>query len=158
MGVLGVGDMGKRHAENLRRLMPQAHLVAVADVDAARAKKTADQLEIDHSYSSLDAMLENKAIDAVLIAAPDKFHAGAVEAAARAGKDKLPTRIVPFEPTTSVRTGSLELLFRKKPQISPLRFAPVEMTNSFEARIGNAPSRFVISTGGLMGLTAHPSG
>lgn len=89
MGVLGVGEMGRRHAENLRRLVPEAQLIAVADVDAARAKKTADELEIDHSYSSLDAMLENKAIQAVLIATPDKFHAGAVEAAARAGKDIL---------------------------------------------------------------------
>ena len=31
VGVLGVGEMGKRHADNLRRLVPQARLVAVAD-------------------------------------------------------------------------------------------------------------------------------
>jgi inositol 2-dehydrogenase len=89
MGVIGVGEMGKRHAENLRRLVPQAELIAIADVNAARAMKVADELEIDHSYSNLDAMLDNKAIKAVLIATPDKFHAGAVEAAARAGKDIL---------------------------------------------------------------------
>ena len=35
MGVLGVGEMGRRHAENLRRLVPQAKLIAVADVDGA---------------------------------------------------------------------------------------------------------------------------
>ena len=89
IGVLGVGEMGRRHAENLRRLVPEANLIAVADVDAARAKKAADELEIDHSYSSLDAMLENKAVRAVLIATPDKFHADAVEIAARAGTDIL---------------------------------------------------------------------
>ena len=49
----------------------------------------AAELEIDHSYNSLEAMLENKEIQAVLIATPDKFHAGAVESAARAGKDIL---------------------------------------------------------------------
>jgi myo-inositol 2-dehydrogenase / D-chiro-inositol 1-dehydrogenase len=86
MGVVGVGEMGKRHAENLRRLVPQAQLLAVADVDAARASKVAAQLEIEHSYSSLEAMLERKDIQAIVIASPDKFHAGAVEAAARAGK------------------------------------------------------------------------
>ncbi len=89
IGVLGVGDMGKRHAENLRRLVPQANLVAVADVDGARAGKVAEELEIEHSYASLDAMLERKDIQAVLIATPDKFHADAVQAAARAGKDIL---------------------------------------------------------------------
>src|SRR5271163_2439331 len=86
MGVLGVGEMGKRHAENLRRLVPHAQLIAVADVDAARAAKVATELEVEHSYASLEAMLERKDIQAVLIATPDKFHAGPVEAAARAGK------------------------------------------------------------------------
>ena len=89
MGVLGVGEMGKQHAVNLRRLVPQAELLAVADVDGARASKVAAELEIEHSYTSLEAMLERKDIQAVLIATPDKFHAGAVEAAARAGKDIL---------------------------------------------------------------------
>jgi inositol 2-dehydrogenase len=89
IGVLGVGDMGKRHAENLRRRVPHAQLVAVADVDGPRAAKVAQDLEIEHSYTSLEAMLENKDIQAILIAAPDKFHADAVQAAARAGKDIL---------------------------------------------------------------------
>ncbi len=89
VGVLGVGAMGKRHAENFRRLVPQAKLVAVADVDGARAKAVATELEVEHSYSSLEAMLENKEIQAVVIASPDKFHAAAVETAARAGKDIL---------------------------------------------------------------------
>jgi inositol 2-dehydrogenase len=89
VGVLGVGEMGKRHAENIRRLVPEARLIAVADVAAERARQVAAELEIEHSYGSLEAMLERKDIDAVLIAAPDKFHAQAIAAAARAGKDIL---------------------------------------------------------------------
>jgi inositol 2-dehydrogenase len=85
-GVLGVGEMGRRHAENLRRLVPQARLVAVADAVASRARQVAEELEIDHSYGSLDAMLENKDVECVLIATPDKLHAQAVITAARAGK------------------------------------------------------------------------
>src|SRR5450631_2040847 len=89
VGVLGVGEMGRRHAENLRRLVPQAQLVAVADVAAARARQVADVLEIEQSYGSLEAMLECKGLDAVVIATPDKFHAGAVKTVAAAGKDML---------------------------------------------------------------------
>jgi len=89
IGVLGVGEMGKRHAENLRRLVPEAHLIAVADIADQRASQVAEELEIEHSYGSLEAMLENKEIKAVLIATPDKFHAQAVQAVARAGKDIL---------------------------------------------------------------------
>jgi inositol 2-dehydrogenase len=89
VGVLGVGEMGKRHAENIRRLVPQARLVAVADAAADRARQVASELEIEHSYGSLEAMLECKELNAVLIATPDKFHAQAIRVAAGAGKDIL---------------------------------------------------------------------
>jgi inositol 2-dehydrogenase len=89
VGVVGVGEMGKRHAENIRRLVPEARLIAIADVASERARQTATELEIEHSYSNLEDMLERKDLDAVVIATPDKFHAQAVEAAARAGKDIL---------------------------------------------------------------------
>lgn len=89
VGVLGVGEMGRRHAENLRRLVPQAQLVAVADVAAERARRAAAELEIENSYGSLEAMLECRGLDAVVIATPDKFHAAAVKTAAAAGKDML---------------------------------------------------------------------
>jgi scyllo-inositol 2-dehydrogenase (NAD+) len=89
VGVLGVGEMGKRHAENLRRLVPEARLVAIADASAERARLVAEELEIENWHGSLEAMLERKDLDAVLIATPDKFHAKAVETAVRAGKDVL---------------------------------------------------------------------
>jgi inositol 2-dehydrogenase len=89
IGVLGVGDMGKRHAENLRHLVPGANLIAVADVAAARVKQVAEELEIGKSFTNFEAMLEDKEIRAVLIAAPDKFHAQSIIQAAKAGKDIL---------------------------------------------------------------------
>jgi inositol 2-dehydrogenase len=89
VGVLGVGEMGRRHAENLRSRVPEARLVAIADVNGARAKQVADELEIDRSFSSLEEMLLLKEVESVLIATPDKFHAPAVIAAAAAGKDIL---------------------------------------------------------------------
>jgi predicted dehydrogenase len=89
IGVLGVGEMGRRHAENLRRLVPEARLVAVADVAGLRAKQVAHELEVEHSFASLEEMLAHKDIQTVLIATPDKFHAQAVRLAAAAGKDIL---------------------------------------------------------------------
>jgi inositol 2-dehydrogenase len=89
VGLVGVGEMGMRHAENIRRLVPEARLIAIADVASERARQAAAELEIEHSYGNLEDMLECKDLDAVLIATPDKFHAQAVEVAARAGKDIL---------------------------------------------------------------------
>ena len=81
--------MGRRHAENIRRLVPEARLLAIADVAPNRARQTADDLEIERSFESLDDMLACKEIDAVVIATPDKFHAKGIEAAAKADKDIL---------------------------------------------------------------------
>ncbi|HEX6501976.1 MAG TPA: Gfo/Idh/MocA family oxidoreductase [Terriglobales bacterium] len=89
LGVLGVGEMGRRHAENLRRQVTEAELVAIADVDHGRARKVASDLEVPHAFGSFEDMLERKDIRAVLIATPDKFHAACIRAAAEAGKDIL---------------------------------------------------------------------
>lgn len=89
VGVVGVGEMGKRHAENLRRRVPGARLIAIADAAEDRARQVAAELEVERSYGSLEAMLENKDVEAVLIATPDKFHAQAIQIAARAGRDIL---------------------------------------------------------------------
>lgn len=89
IGVLGVGEMGKRHAENLRRLVPEACLIAVADVAQDRARQVATELEITNSFSTLKDLVGCKGINAVVIATPDKFHAKAIATAAAAGKDIL---------------------------------------------------------------------
>ena len=86
IGVLGVGAMGRRHAENIRRLVPEARLIAVADVALEQARRVAAELEIEHGFSGLDEMLERKDIECVVIATPDKFHAEAIRAAAAAGE------------------------------------------------------------------------
>jgi scyllo-inositol 2-dehydrogenase (NAD+) len=86
MGVIGVGTLGKRHAENLCRAIPAARLIAVADADGARAKQVAAELEVEHHYSNWEAVLERKDIGAVVVAAPSRFHAPVARAAAAAGK------------------------------------------------------------------------
>ena len=89
IGVVGVGGMGRRHAENIRRLVPDARLVAVADVALSQARKVAAELEIDHAFGSFENMLQSKDIDCVVIATPDKFHAKDICTAAAAGKNIL---------------------------------------------------------------------
>lgn len=86
VAVVGVGTLGKRHARNLRRGIPEARLVAVADSDRAQASRVAEELEVSHSYDSLAGVLERQDVEAVVIAAPSKFHAEYIEAAAKAGK------------------------------------------------------------------------
>lgn len=87
VGVLGVGTMGRQHAQNLRCLIPEARLVAVADADVKRAKQTAADLELDHFYESAEALVQNPDVRAVVIVTPAKFHGAAMRVCAAAGKD-----------------------------------------------------------------------
>lgn len=86
VGVLGIGEMGRRHVENLRTRVSNATLVAVADVNEAHARRIAAEFEIDHAFGSLEAMLERQLLDAIVIATPDAFHAHAIRLAAAADK------------------------------------------------------------------------
>lgn len=87
MGVVGVGAMGKRHAENLRRLIPEAQLIAVADTSRERAQQVAAELEIEHYYDTAEALVERKDIQAVVIVTPAKFHGPVMQLCAQARKD-----------------------------------------------------------------------
>ena len=86
VGVVGVGEMGRRHAENLRRAVPEARLAAVADIDLARARVLAAELGIDSAYSNAAELVSHPGLEAVVIASPPKHHLSAIVAAARAGK------------------------------------------------------------------------
>jgi predicted dehydrogenase len=87
MGVVGVGTMGKQHAQNIRSLIPEAKLVAVADADLKRAEQAAKELEVQHFYGSVEALVENPEIQAVVVVTPAKFHGAAMSVCAHAGKD-----------------------------------------------------------------------
>lgn len=85
-GVIGVGEMGKSHAETLRYHVPGARLTAVADVNLSRAKKVASDLEIESFYDNAESLLARTDIDAVVISSPPKFHGSAIRLAAAARK------------------------------------------------------------------------
>ncbi|MGA8104271.1 MAG: Gfo/Idh/MocA family oxidoreductase, partial [Candidatus Acidiferrales bacterium] len=87
IAVIGVGTMGKQHAQNIRCLIPEAQLIAVADADLKRAEQAASELEIGHYYNSVEALVERPDIQAVVIVTPAKFHGAAIRACVHAGKD-----------------------------------------------------------------------
>ena len=86
VAVIGVGAMGKRHAENLRGSnIPEARLVAIADSSRERVEQVGDELEVEHRYVNYADVLERKDVDAVVLTTPNKLHAQNIEEAAMAG-------------------------------------------------------------------------
>lgn len=84
IAVIGVGALGRRHAENLRRGIPTVQLMAVADADGTRAKQVASELEVQQHFANVEDLLDRKDIQAVAV--PSRFHASITRAAAAAGK------------------------------------------------------------------------
>jgi predicted dehydrogenase len=84
VGVIGLGEVGALHCEALLQL-PQVKLLAVADIDEARAKHIAGQTRAK-PYQDYRELLARNDIDAVIIAMPDHLHKEPCVHAAEAGK------------------------------------------------------------------------
>lgn len=82
-GLLGAGRIGKIHGSNVAA-HPKARLVAVADANEAAAAAIA--ADAGAKVATIDAIMADKAINAVLICTPTDMHADLIEAAAKAGK------------------------------------------------------------------------
>lgn len=82
--VLGCGRIGRMHAAVLAR-HPRANLVCVFDVNDASASETAAKLGVAKA-PSVEAVLVDPNIAAVLIASPTDTHVDLIIAAAKAGK------------------------------------------------------------------------
>jgi myo-inositol 2-dehydrogenase/D-chiro-inositol 1-dehydrogenase len=97
VGIIGTGVMGADHAKTLCRHVPGAVVRAVHDADATRAAATADETGAESVTASPTALIEDSAIDAVLIASPDNTHKELVLACLAARKPVLCEK--PLAPT-----------------------------------------------------------
>ena len=86
VGVIGVGRIGRLHAEHLAYRIPAADLVAIADVNEAAARECAERLGVAKAVGDYHVLLNDPAIEAVAICSPTDTHAHIVEEAAGKGK------------------------------------------------------------------------
>ena len=89
VGVIGTGGMGGRHADNLAHRVAAANVVAIMDVDEARAEAVAAACGGGAVFTDALALIGEAAVDAVVIAAPDSTHADLTIACVEAGKPVL---------------------------------------------------------------------
>ena len=89
IGIIGTGGMGGRHAANLNSSVAAANVAAIMDVDEARAQEVAERCGGAAVYTDADQLIGAQDVDAILIAAPDRFHAELTRACVAAGKPVL---------------------------------------------------------------------
>jgi len=87
IGVIGAGRIGKIHAENIARFIPQAQLEGISDIkfsseQEAWAKKLGARVVSDNP----EDLMKDPAISAVVICSSTDTHADLTIAAAEAGK------------------------------------------------------------------------
>src|SRR5437899_13042846 len=86
VGVIGVGGIsGYVHLPGLR-LSPQAEIVALCDSDSERLQQRAREYGVEHTFSSYEELLQDSAVDAVIVATPTLLHAPIAQDAIAAKK------------------------------------------------------------------------
>ncbi len=86
VGIIGAGRIGRVHAENLAFRIPEAQVVAIADLRREAAEECAKLFGIPRVADDPAAVLDDPDIEAVLICSPTDTHAELIEKAAAAGK------------------------------------------------------------------------
>ena len=86
VGIVGLGRMGRRHAENLAHRVPGAELVAACSPVAEETAWARDALGVGASYAAYEDLLRHPGLDAVFLITPTSLHADQIVAALDAGK------------------------------------------------------------------------
>jgi predicted dehydrogenase len=104
-GIIGVGIWGQLHARVLAA-DERVNLLAVCDLDQARARQVAQRHGIPRVYGSHEDLLRDPSIAAVSVTTPDFAHAAPALAAVRSGRHLLIEK--PF--TTTVEEAAAIIL------------------------------------------------
>lgn len=86
VAVIGTGRIGSVHTRNLVRSIHEANVSAACDIRLEVAQAVADELGIERVIKDYHELLEDKNIEAVLIATNTNTHASIVKDCAKAGK------------------------------------------------------------------------
>ncbi len=86
IGLIGLGRLGRVYARDLAGRIPETRLVAVSDPIGALAKEVAEEFDVPKHYADPLAMIDDSAVDAVVIVSPTHTHREIVIAAAGRGK------------------------------------------------------------------------
>ncbi len=86
VGVVGLGRLGSLYAHYFTSRIPGARLHAVSDVRSDVAQRVAAETGAARAYASYHELVNDPAVDAVIVMTPTKLHGEVVLAAAAAKK------------------------------------------------------------------------
>lgn len=75
IGIVGLGRLGKKYAENIAFQIRNAELVAVCSVSTEELAWAKETIGVKHLYTDYEEMLQLKELEAVFIVSPTNMHA-----------------------------------------------------------------------------------
>jgi inositol 2-dehydrogenase len=82
VGLIGLGRLGRVYARDLASRIAETRLVAVADPAGSLAADVADEFDVPKHYADPLALIDDSAVDALVIVSPTHTHRELVVAAA----------------------------------------------------------------------------
>jgi myo-inositol 2-dehydrogenase / D-chiro-inositol 1-dehydrogenase len=140
IGLVGLGRLGRRYAENLARSVSRAKLAAVCSPVAEEITWASEALGIEKNYVDYAAMLADPSLDAVFLITPTSLHAEQIEQALDAGKHVFCEKPLSLDMETCRRTVEYAKRY-------PQQRAMVGFVRHFDASYRDAKAR--IDAGGI---------
>lgn len=85
LGIVGLGRLGRKHAENIAFKIPNAELTAICSIVEAEVAEVQKSWGIEYAYTDYFEMLKNNNLDAIVVASSSSEHCKHIEAALEAG-------------------------------------------------------------------------
>jgi len=86
VGLIGLGRLGRVYARDLAGRIPETRLTAVADPAGTLAADIAEEFEVPRAFTDPLALINDAAVEAIVIVTPTHVHREQVVAAAQRGK------------------------------------------------------------------------
>jgi predicted dehydrogenase len=129
IGVIGAGGISQLVHVPIIKKHPDAELVAIADLDFAKAASVADKYKIPNFYRDPEKLLARDDIDAVHINTPTNSHLAVTLAALSAGKHVLVEKPMARKAAEAIRmVQAAKAAKRTLMAAMNLRFRPDSMT------------------------------
>ena len=97
IGLIGAGRIGRIHADTLRARVPNARVLAIADIFAESAKSAAEQYGIADYTTDPSELIGSSEIDAIVICSSTDTHTQFITESARAGKQIFCEKPISFD-------------------------------------------------------------
>jgi predicted dehydrogenase len=144
VGLLGLGGIGARHADAVKKLSERMELVACCGRDPGRTSEFADRFGAK-AFTDFERMLAEAGLDLLIVALPPYAHNGEIEDAARAGVNLLAEKPIALD------LGRAEVMVAAADK--------VVAACGFMYRFGAATSRWdELTAAGDVGMVGHFSG